>query len=46
VVQVAFRAEMALRTEVPPVLVDVRRFFCASTVFKDSVLYHFGMEGS
>jgi len=46
VAQVAFRAEIALRVEVPPVLVEVQRFLCASSVSADSLLYHFGVEGS
>jgi hypothetical protein len=46
VAQVAFWAEMAFRAEVPPVLVEVRRFLCASSVSADSLLYYFGMEGS
>ena len=45
-VQVAFRAEMAVQAEVPPVLVEVLRFACASSVSADSVLYVFAMEGS
>jgi hypothetical protein len=45
-VQVAFRAVMAFRAEVLPVLVDVRRLLCASSVSADALLYHFGMEGS
>jgi hypothetical protein len=39
-VQVAFRAD------VPQVLEEVRRFLCASSGSPDSLLYHFGMEGS
>jgi len=42
----AFWAEVAYWAEVPPVLVEVRRFFCASSVSADSLLCHFGMEGS
>jgi hypothetical protein len=41
-----FRAEMAFMEEVPPVLVEVRRILCASSVSADSLLCHFGMEGS
>jgi hypothetical protein len=40
VAQVVFWAEM------PPVLVEVRRFLCASSVSEDSFVYHFGKEGS
>jgi len=39
-------AQMAFRAEVPPVLEEVRRFLCASSGSPDSLLYHFGMEGS
>jgi hypothetical protein len=46
VAQVAFRVEMAFQAEVPPVLVEVRRFLCTSSMSADSLLYHFGMEGS
>jgi hypothetical protein len=41
-----FRVEAAFRVEVPPVPVEVRRFHCASSVSADSLLCHFGMEGS
>jgi hypothetical protein len=40
VTQVAFRAE------VPPVLEERWWFLCASSGSPDSLLYHFGMEGS
>jgi len=43
---VAFQAEMALQTEVQPVLLDVRQFFSASSVSADVFLYHLCMEGS
>jgi hypothetical protein len=46
VAQVALRAEMAFRVEVPPVLAEVPQFLCASSVSADYLLYHFGMEGS
>jgi hypothetical protein len=46
VVQVAFRAVMAFQAEVPPGLVEVWRFLSASSMSADSLLYHFGMEGS
>jgi len=46
VVQVAFQADMAFRAEVPPVLVAVRQFLCASSVSADCLLYYFGLEGS
>jgi hypothetical protein len=39
-------AQVAFRAEVPPVLEEVRRFLCASSGSADSLLYHFGMEGS
>jgi len=42
---VAFRAEAASPVEVPPVLVEVQRFLCTSSVSADSELYHFGMGG-
>jgi hypothetical protein len=42
----AFRVEAVFRTEVPPVLVELWRFLCASSVTADSWLCHFGMEGS
>jgi len=35
VAQVAFRAEVAFRAMVPPVVVDVRRFPCTSSVSAD-----------
>jgi len=40
VVQVVFRAEVL------PILLEVRWFHCASSVSADSLLCHFGMEGS
>jgi hypothetical protein len=46
VAQVVFREVMAFRAEVPPGLMVVRRFLSASSVSADSLLYHFGMEGS
>ena len=46
VAQEAFRAEEVFQAEVLPVLVEVRRFLCASSVSADSLLCHFGMEGS
>ena len=42
----AFRAEVAFLVEVPPVMVEVRRFLSDSSVSADSSLYHFSMEGS
>jgi hypothetical protein len=41
-----FREEAALRAEVLPVLLEVWRFLCATSVSVDSLLCHFGMEGS
>jgi len=46
VAQVAFRAEIAFRGEVPPVLVEERWILCASSVSADPLQFHFGMEGS
>jgi hypothetical protein len=46
VAQVAFRVEAAFQGEVPPVLMKVRLFLCASSVFADTLICHFGMEGS
>jgi hypothetical protein len=46
VAHVVFWVEAAFRAEVPPVLVEVRWFLCASSVSTDSLLCHFGMEGS
>jgi hypothetical protein len=46
VAQVAFQVEALFRAEVLPVLVEVRRFLCATRVSVDSLLCHFGMEGS
>jgi hypothetical protein len=46
VAQVAFRVEAAFRAKVPPVLVEVRQILCASSMSTDSLLCHFGMEGS
>jgi hypothetical protein len=46
VAEVVFRAEMAFQAEVPLVLVEVRQFFCASSVSVDSLLYHIRMERS
>jgi len=46
VAQVAFRVEITFLAEVPPVLVAVRQILDASSVSADSLLYHFGMEGS
>jgi hypothetical protein len=46
VAHVAFRVEAAFWADVPPVQVEVRRFLCASSVSADSLLCHFGMEGS
>jgi hypothetical protein len=45
VAHVAFWAGMALRAEVPPVLVEVGRFLSTCSVSADTSLYHFGMEG-
>jgi len=42
----AFGADVVFRAEVPPVLVEVRWFLCASSVSADSLLCHFDMEGS
>jgi len=39
-------AQVAFRAEVPPVVEEVRWFRCASSGSPDSLLYHFGMEGS
>jgi hypothetical protein len=39
-------AQVAFRAEVPQVLDEVRLFLCASSGSPDSVLNHFGMEGS
>jgi len=44
--QVGSRVEMAYWADVPTVLVEVQRFRSASSVSADSLLYHFGMEGS
>jgi hypothetical protein len=44
--EIAYRAEMAFQVEVPLVLLEVRRFHCASSLSVDSLLYCFGMEGS
>jgi len=46
VVQMAFRAEVAFRVEVPSAKVEVHQFHCASSSFAYSLLCHFGMEGS
>jgi len=46
VAQVAFGADVAFRAVVPPVLVHVRWFLCSWNMSVDSLLYHFGMEGS
>jgi hypothetical protein len=46
VAQVAFRAKIAFRAEMPPVRVEVRRFLCTSSVSAYSLLYQFGMQGS
>jgi hypothetical protein len=43
---VAIRVVMAFQAEVPQVLVDVQQFLSAFCVSADSLLYHFGMEGS
>jgi hypothetical protein len=39
-------AQVAFRAEVPPVLEEVLRFLCTSSGSPDSLVYHFGMEGS
>jgi len=44
--QEACRTEVAFQAEVLPVLLDVRQFLFASHVSADSMLCHFGMEGS
>jgi hypothetical protein len=41
-----FRVEAAFWAEVLPVLVEVRQLLCASSVSADSLLCHFGMDGS
>jgi hypothetical protein len=43
---VAFWVEAVFWAEVPPVLVEVRLFLCTSSVSADSLLCHFGIEGS
>jgi len=42
----AFGADVVFRAEVPPVLVEVCWFLCASSVSADSLLCHYDMEGS
>jgi len=44
--QVAFRAEVVVRAEVLPVLVEVCRLLCTSSVSGDPLVCHFGTEGS
>jgi hypothetical protein len=39
-------AEGAFWAEVPPILVEMRRFLCTSSESANSLVYHFGMEGS
>jgi len=39
-------AQVACRAAVPPVLEEVWRFLCPSSRSPNSLLYHFGMEGS
>jgi len=39
-------AQVAFWAEVLPVLEQVRRILCASSMSADSLLWHFGMEGS
>jgi hypothetical protein len=39
-------AQMALRADVRPVLVELRPFLCASSWSADSLMYNFDMEGS
>jgi hypothetical protein len=46
VAQEAFCLEMAYQADVPLVLVDVQRSFCASTVSANALQHHFGMKGS
>jgi hypothetical protein len=43
---VVFWVEAAFCAEVPPVLVEVQRFLCTSSVSADSLLCHFDIEGS
>jgi hypothetical protein len=38
--------QVAFRAKVPPVLEEVRQFVCTSSVSPDSLVYHFGLEGS
>jgi hypothetical protein len=44
VTQVRFRAVMAFRDEVPPVLLAVQPVFSTSSMSADTLLYHFAME--
>jgi len=46
VAQEALGAGVAVMAEVPPLLLEVRWFLCASSMSVDSLLYHFGMKGS
>ena len=46
VAEVGFRQEEGSWADVPPVLVEVRRLLCASCVSADTLLCHFGIEGS